>query len=277
MTMQLKQLTAALRAAAATGGLAAVHVTADARPPDAAPLPAATLNLSRWHRPAPGDFLDGLARAEFDLTIWRRDGSTAANAAGLAELADGVVAALLADPSQGGLALPGPGGAATEILAVAPGRDQAPPMGSMLVRAACWLLPPDGLTPQAQADRVTIDGESPLASGPHVLAVGGWRRRRVDRNFAGLDGTVSVELGASVRPMRLVGRLVGDGGADLLVQVADLESLARGTLHTLTAPDGRVFADVRVSEIEWGRVLTPAADGAAACVGYRMTLEQLGA
>lgn len=273
MTTQLPSLLTNLRnALAKTGGLAACHLSAEPGPFDTAPLPAGTLALHRVERDGG---VDGLMRAEFDLTLWRRDGSRPANAAALAALADAAIAALLADPTQGGLALPGPDGVATQVSVVAPGRHQSPPLGSLLVRFACRLMPADGLVPTPEVDRVTIDSKQPLASGPHVLTIGAWSRRRLDRTFAGLDGTVSIDLGATARPMTLTGRLVAPGREALLVSVAAVESLNDGRPHTVAAPDGRALANVRIDDIEWGRVLSPA-PASTSCIGYRIAMSQLG-
>jgi len=277
MTTTLTNLTSALAdAIAQADGLAAVHLTAAAGPFDTAPLPAATLSLARLDRGSADDFLDGLWRVEFELAIWRRDGQPQANAAALQALADDAIDALLEDPTQGGLASPGSGGSPTEILRVSPGPQQGPPLGSILIRFACRVLPADGLTPLPEPERVQIDGSSPLASGPHRLVIHGEHRRRIDRAFAGLNGTVSIDLGSSGRTMTLAGRLVGISRADLLVQVADVESFNDGLGHTLAAPDGRTFAGVRFDEIRWGRVLSPDADGVSA-IGYQIDLSRGGA
>ncbi len=270
----LTELTNALRdALAGAAGLAAVHLAAGPGPFESAQLPAATLTLADLRRGG-GDDPDGLAQVRYELTLWRRDASGQANAAALHVLSDAAVAALLADPTQGGLAVPGPGGRATEILSVQPGRRQAPPLGSLDVQVACWIIPPDGLTPLPAGQQVELDGAALLASGPHTLTVGDWQRRRAERQFAGLDGTVSIDLGASHRSLTLAGRLVADSRAELLAQIQAVEDLNDALPHVLAGPDGRTFYNVRVGGIEWGRVFSPAAD-AVSCVGYRIELAQL--
>jgi hypothetical protein len=268
-------LTAALLAAVSrTAGLATVRLWPDGTPPEPARWPAATLSPPQVISHA-AEHLDRLAVVRFDLTLWRSDADRQANLIALGRLADGVTDAVLADPSQGGLAVVGPNGGATEVVSTGPGKT-ASPLASLRLHVNCWAIPPDGLTPPPADQRVLIDGADLLASGPVELVVGDWHRRRVDRTFCGLDGVVSIDLGATHRPIRLAGRLVTDDRDGLLDQVAAVSSLnASGGLHVLECGDGRAFGNARLDELRWGRLLTGSANRLA-CIGYEMTWSQLG-
>jgi hypothetical protein len=267
-------LTAALLAATSrTAGLATIRLWPDGTPPEPAVWPAATLSTPQLVSHVAGD-LDRLVIVRFDLTLWRRDTDRQVNLLALGRLADGATDALLADPSQGGLAVAGPNGAATEVVRLGPGK-VALPLASLRLQVNCWAIPPDGLTAAAADQRVRIDGADLLASGPQELVVGDWQRRRVDRTFCGLDGVVSIDLGATHRPIRLSGRLVANQRDALLGQIAAVSSLnASGNLHTHACGDGRSFANVRLDGIRWGRLLAAGANRPA-CVGYELTWSQL--
>ena len=274
MVTTYSDLTAALLAATSrTAGLATVRLWPDATPPEPAQWPAATINPPQLISHA--EHLDRLAAARFDLTLWRRDADRQANLLALGRLADNVTDAILADPTQGGLAVIGPRGAATEVVREGPGKTAAP-LASLRLQIHCWTIPADGLTPPPADQRVVIDGVDLLASGPQNLVVGDWQRRRVDRTFCGLDGVVSIDLGATRRPIRLSGRLVAEQRDGLLDQIAAVSALNTSwNLHTLTCGDGRTFSNVRLDEVAWGRLLAAGADGRA-CIGYDITWSQLG-
>ncbi len=272
MLTTMNELIESLRATlAGTAGLAGVQLADSPDAPDAAQLPAATFVPAGLDGRA-GDPVDDLMRARFELTLWRRDASRSANAVALMALASAAIEALLADPTQGGLAVIGPNGLASELLEVRPAR-ATPPLGGLTVRFACWQIPPQGLAALPADQRVLIGGADLLGSGPHALTVGDWARRRLDRRFAGLDGLLSIDLGAGGRPMTIRGRLVADSAASLMMRVAAIEALAEpGALHTVAAPDGRSFANVRMEDIRAGRVLSAAGKSA---VGYELSLLQL--
>jgi hypothetical protein len=258
----------------ATPGLAAARLAAEPEPPDSASLPAATLMLHDAAPPADDD-LDRLARVRFELALWRRDPDRQANVLALARLADAVVDSLLADPSQGGLAVVGPHGAATQVLRLGPGK-AASPLACLLLQVGCWVIPPDGLAPPPEDQQVLIDGESLLSGGPHWLTAGEWQRRRIERTFAGLNGAGCIDLGATTRPISLTGRLVADDVDGLLEQIAAVSGLnAGGSLHTVACGDGRSFANCRLDAVRWGRLLTAGTDRLA-CIGYRIELAQMG-
>ncbi|MDD4889770.1 MAG: hypothetical protein PHU85_07540 [Phycisphaerae bacterium] len=270
-TLDLTQ--ALLTAVAATPGLAAASLVDVPGEPDSARLPAAMLLPLECALPSQDD-LDRLTRVRLELALWRRDPDRQANRLALARLADAVTDSLLADPSQGGLALAGPGGAATEV-SHAGSRKSSPPLANLVLHVDCWVLPAGGRAPLPADQQVLIDSQSLVASGPHALAVGEPERRRLDRQFSGLDGRVAIDLGDSPRTLTLTGRLVASNRSTLLTKMAAIVALNTSPLHTIAAPAG-TFADVRIDRIRWGRLLNAGASRAA-CIGYEIAMTQMGA
>lgn len=272
MSTTIRDLTTAvLDALAATPGLASVRLAGGAAPPDAANLPAGSLVLLDA---AATDDIDRLVRVRFELTVWRRDADAQANALALTELAEAAADTLLAEPTLAGRAVPNPDGSAIQIVRLASGR-AAPPLGCATLQIVCHSLADDGLAPAPPDQQVRIDDEPLLASGPHAITVGQFKRRRIDRTFAGIDGVVSIDLGAGGRAIAIAGRLVASDRDGLLDQMAALSALnASAGLHTLQVGDGRTFANVRLEHIRWGRLLLAGPDARSA-VGYEMQLVQL--
>lgn len=272
MSTTLSDLTVAvLDTLAATPGLAAVRLANQSHPPDGIALPAGVLVMLDA---TAQDDIDRLTRVRFELTLWRRDIDPQANVLALAELADAASDTLLAEPTLGGLAVPGASGAATEIARLAPARAD-PPLACLAMHVVCHVLAADALAPQPAEKLVLIDQQPVLASGPHMLTVGPFAKRRLDRTFAGLDGVVSIDLGATTRPITIAGRLVADTADDLLDQMAALAGLnSSADLLTLAVGDGRTFSNVRLEDIRWGRMLAPGGEQRSA-IAYQMQLSQL--
>ncbi len=275
MTTTTLDLTQALLTAVAdTPGLATANLIDTAGEPDSARLPAATLMPLECALPSQDD-LDRLTRVRLELALWRRDADRQSNMLALAGLADAVTDSLLADPSQGGLALAGPGGAATEV-SHAGSRKSAPPLANLVLHIDCWVLPAGGRAPLPADQQVLIDGQSLVGSGPHALTVGEPERRRLDRQFSGLDGRVVIDLGDSPRTLTLTGRLVAANSDSLLEQIAAISVLnGGGGLHTIVAPAG-TFGEVRLDHVRWGRLLNAGASSDA-MIGYEIVMTAMGA
>lgn len=272
----LSDLSSALLAAVAGAtGLASAHRASDAAPPDSARLPAATLRLRELSSQA-GDELNRLARATFDLTLWRHDTDRQRNLVALERLADDVIDSVLFDPTQGGLAVAGPAGRATEVVIKGVGKAD-PPLACLALEVNCWVLPADELVPNPADQQVLIDDEAVFASGPHTLVVTDGQPQLLERRFGGLVGAIAIDLGPSSRTLTLTGRLIADDRDALLAQVAAVAALTPSACaHTVTAADGRSFLNVHVTSARWGRILS-AGDESPACVGYQMQMTQMGA
>jgi hypothetical protein len=84
----------------------------------------------------------------------------------------------------------------------------------------------------------TLDGQSIFDEQELTVAAGSLSRASVERTFCGLDGVVSIDLGARARLIRQTGILRASGRAAMRARVAAIMAFVDGRAHTLRTTDG---------------------------------------
>jgi hypothetical protein len=105
------------------------------------------------------------------------------------------------------------------------------------------------------------------------LQIKSGQRNVVEKNAAGLDGTVSIDLGSRARKIIQTGQLRAANKSALNQKIADIDEMFDGQLRTLTAPDGRVFENLRIDSFQTGQIVS---GGSSVSCDYEIVYTQLG-
>ena len=90
-----------------------------------------------------------------------------------------------------------------------------------------------------------------------TIAVGSPGRASLERSIAGLDGVLSIDLGARSRRIRQTGVLRAAGRAAMNARIEAIAAFLDGRTHTLATADGRVYDNLRMDSFQQARVSTP--------------------
>jgi len=93
---------------------------------------------------------------------------------------------------------------------------------------------------------VTLDGQAVFDEQGLTITVGSPTRACVERSICGLDGTVSVDLGARGRRLQQTGVLRAAGRAAMNARISTIAAFIDGRTHTLTTADGHVYGSLRM-------------------------------
>jgi hypothetical protein len=85
------------------------------------------------------------------------------------------------------------------------------------------------------------------------LKVGSWEREVVEKSAAGLDGSVSVDLGSRRREIAVRGLVWAFSDQQLKTRLDLVRIMMDGASHTLTVEDGQYFDRLRVDNVDVGR------------------------
>ena len=97
---------------------------------------------------------------------------------------------------------------------------------------------------------ITYGGQGLFGRGVHTLEVDSWQRESVDRGFAGLDGTISLDLGRRKRAIRQRGYLVAESRAELTKLVGAIQACIDGETRELVDADGQRYGEVRMDQFK---------------------------
>jgi hypothetical protein len=120
---------------------------------------------------------------------------------------------------------------------------------------------------------VTLDGQAIFDEQGLAITVGSPSRASVERAVAGLDGVVSIDLGARSRQIRQTGTLRAPSRTAMHARTRALSALIDGRTHTLATGDGRVFEGLRVDTF---KTLTEYPGGPGVVADYEILYTQLG-
>jgi len=98
--------------------------------------------------------------------------------------------------------------------------------------------------------KILLDGIDIFGGDISSLTVGSVERESIERSVAGLDGVVSIDMGQRDRKLVQKGTIGGLNAEQLQQQRAEIESFIDGTCRTLSANDGREFANVRMDSFK---------------------------
>jgi hypothetical protein len=121
--------------------------------------------------------------------------------------------------------------------------------------------------------RVTLDGQAVFDEQELALTVGSAGRATLERSVAGLDGVLSIDLGARSRRIRQTGVLHAAGRTAMNARINAVAAFLDGRTHTLTTADSRVYDNLRVDSFQTLRERT---GGPGIVVEYEITYTQLG-
>lgn len=120
---------------------------------------------------------------------------------------------------------------------------------------------------------VTLDGQAIFDEQGLTIVVDSPKRASLERAVAGLDGVLSIDLGARTRQIRQTGTLRAPSRAAMHTCIQAITEFIDGATHTLTTADGQVFVHVRMDAF---RKITEYPAGPGVVADYEIVYTQLG-
>jgi hypothetical protein len=121
--------------------------------------------------------------------------------------------------------------------------------------------------------RVTLDGQAVFDEQDLTITVASPSRAARERAIAGLNGVLSIDLGARSRRIRQSGSLRAVSRAALNARMDAIAAFLDGRTHTLTTADGRVYGNLRIDSFQ---MLRERAGGPGLVLEYEIVYTQLG-
>ena len=122
--------------------------------------------------------------------------------------------------------------------------------------------------------KVTLDGQALFDEQQLRLDVGTRSRASLERAVCGLDGVISIDLGARTREVRQTGTLHAPSRKAMRARIDSICAFIDGGAHTLKAADGVEYHNVRMDTF---KPIDERVGGAGVVVEYAVTYTQLGA
>ncbi|MBN1359357.1 MAG: hypothetical protein JW993_02140 [Sedimentisphaerales bacterium] len=119
----------------------------------------------------------------------------------------------------------------------------------------------------------TLDGKALFDEQDLQIEAGSFERASVERAAAGLDGTVSIDLGRRSRVVRQRGVLRAASRAALCGRTEAIMALVDGNMHTLVTADDRRYDHLRTDAF---KLLDEHITGAGVVAKYEIVYTQLG-
>jgi hypothetical protein len=94
--------------------------------------------------------------------------------------------------------------------------------------------------------QVKLDGQAVFDEQEAAIVPGSPNRASLERAVAGLDGMLSIDLGARPRQIRQTGVLRAAGRTAMNARIDAITGFLDGQTHTLTTTDGRAFHNLRL-------------------------------
>ncbi|HNS19920.1 MAG TPA: hypothetical protein PKH24_05445 [Sedimentisphaerales bacterium] len=120
---------------------------------------------------------------------------------------------------------------------------------------------------------VTLDGQAVFDEQGLTITVGSPSRACMERAVAGLDGTLSIDLGARARQVRQTGTLHAPSRPAMHARVQTIAAFIDGQTHTLTTPDGQVLDNLRMDSF---KKVAEYPGGPGVVADYEVVYTQLG-
>jgi len=119
----------------------------------------------------------------------------------------------------------------------------------------------------------TLDGQAIFDEQGLTISVGCWNRVAVERAVAGLDGTMSIDLGARSRPVRQSGVLRAASRSAMHTRINAISGFIDGRTHTLKTTDKQTYGNLRVDSFNQ---IDERPAGPGIIVEYEIVYTQLG-
>jgi hypothetical protein len=97
---------------------------------------------------------------------------------------------------------------------------------------------------------VTLDGQAIFDEQELTICVGSPTRASVERAVAGLDGELTIDLGARSRQIRQTGTLHAASRVAMHTRILAITAFIDGGTHTLATGDGQEFGDLRMDSFK---------------------------
>jgi len=120
--------------------------------------------------------------------------------------------------------------------------------------------------------RTTLDGQALFDEHGLELEAGSFRRDSVERTVPGLDGVLSIDMGARSRAIVQRGTLRAAGASELDARIEAISAYMDGRAYSLATADGRTFEQVRLDLFKTG---TRRSSGGGVAVDYEIVYTQL--
>jgi len=120
---------------------------------------------------------------------------------------------------------------------------------------------------------VTLGGQAIFDEQELTITVGSPSRASVERGICGLDGRLSIDLGARGRKIRQTGVLRAAGRAAMNVRISTIAAFIDGATHTLVAGDGQAYHNLRMDSFTQ---ISERTSGPGILVEYEIVYTQLG-
>jgi len=120
---------------------------------------------------------------------------------------------------------------------------------------------------------VTLDGQAIFDEQGLAICVGSPSRASVERAVAGLDGVLSIDLGARSRQIRQTGTLHAPSRVAMRARIQAVAGFLDGRTHTLATADGQVFSDLRMDSF---KKVAEYPGGPGVVTDYEIVYTQLG-
>ena len=121
---------------------------------------------------------------------------------------------------------------------------------------------------------LTLDGNALFDEQELRIEVGSPNRTRIERAVCGLDGVLSIDLGARTRQIRQTGVFRASSRAAMCARIASISAFIDGGTHTLGTADGQEYRNVRMDSF---KQLDDRTGGPGIVVEYEILYTQLGA
>ena len=119
----------------------------------------------------------------------------------------------------------------------------------------------------------TLDGQAVFDERELTVAVDSPSRASLERATAGLDGVLSIDLGARPRRIRQTGSLVAASRSAMSARVDAIAAFIDGRTHTLTTADGQGYDNLRMDTL---KRLDEQVAGPGIVLEYEIVYTQLG-
>jgi hypothetical protein len=126
---------------------------------------------------------------------------------------------------------------------------------------------------KGSAMHVRLDGQAVFDEQELMITTGSPSRASLERGIAGLDGVLSIDLGARSRRIRQTGVLRTASRAAMNARIDAITAFLDGQTHMLMTADGRVYGNLRVDSFQ---ALREHAGGPGIVVEYEIAYTQLG-
>jgi hypothetical protein len=120
---------------------------------------------------------------------------------------------------------------------------------------------------------VTLDGQAIFDEQGLTLAVGSPSRASLERSVAGLDGVLSIDLGARSRQIRQTGTLHAASRAAMHARIGAILAFLDGRTHILATTDGQRYRGVRLDSF---KRIAEKPQGPGVVTDYEIVYTQLG-